>query len=78
MNAGKCTESQVYSDCTYRRNIYFFNTSDPVLKVIKKYEKHPSFIKIKEKMKNKSFSFSFLTKETILNKLRKLNPKKAC
>ena len=24
------------------------------------------------------FSFSFITKETILNELRKLNPKKAC
>ena len=56
------------------------NISDPVLKAIKKYEKHPSIIQIKEKMKNKnmSFSFSFVTKETILNELRKLNPKKAC
>ena len=25
-----------------------------------------------------SFSFSFVTKETTLNELRKLNPKKAC
>ena len=35
---------------------------------------------MKEKMKNKNmfFSFSFVTKETILNELRKLNPKKAC
>ena len=56
------------------------NISDPVLKAIKKYEKHPSSIKIKEKIKNKnmSFSLSFATKETILNELRKLNPKKAC
>ena len=30
------------------------------------------------KNKNMSFSFSFFTKETILNELRKLNPKKAC
>ena len=52
------------------------NISDPFLKVIKKYEKH---IKIKEKMKNKnmSFSFRFVTKEAILNEMRKLNPKKA-
>ena len=28
--------------------------------------------------KNMSFSFSCFTKETILNELRKLNPKKAC
>ena len=28
--------------------------------------------------KNMSFSFSFVTKETILNELRKLNPQKAC
>ena len=47
---------------------------------MKKYEKHPSIIKIKEKMKDKnvSFSFSFVTKEKLLNELRKLNPKKAC
>ena len=39
-----------------------------------------SIIKIKEKIKNKNmpFSFSFVTKETILNELRKSNPKKAC
>ena len=30
------------------------------------------------KNKNMSFSFSFVTKETILNELRKLNPKKTC
>ena len=56
------------------------NISNPVSKEIKKYEKYPSIIEIKEKMKNKnmSFSFSFVTKETILNELRKLNPKKAC
>ena len=56
------------------------NISDPVSKAIKKSEKHSSIIKIKEKMENKnmSFSFSFVTKETILNELRKLNPKKAC
>ena len=33
------------------------NTSNPVLKVIKKYEKHPSTIKIKEKIKNKNALF---------------------
>ena len=40
----------------------------------------PSIIKIKGKKKknNMSFPFSFATKETILNKLRKLNLKKAC
>ena len=44
------------------------NISGPVLKAIKKYEKYPSIIKI-EKIKNKnmSFSFSFVTKETMLN-----------
>ena len=30
------------------------------------------------KSNNMSFSFSFVTKKTILNELRKLNPKKAC
>ena len=35
------------------------STSYPVLKAIKKYEKHPSIIKIKEKMKNKNMSFPF-------------------
>ena len=54
------------------------NISDSVLKAIKKYEKHPSIIRIKEKMKNNNmpFSLSFVTKETILNESRKLNPKK--
>ena len=55
------------------------NNSDPVLKVIKKCEKHPSIIKIKEKMENKNmcFSFSLVSKKTILNELRQLNLKKA-
>ena len=55
------------------------NTTDPVLKAIKKPEKYPSIIKIKEKLKNKKmfFSFSFVTKKIILNELRKLNNKKA-
>ena len=35
------------------------NISDPVLKALKKYEKHASIFKIKEKMKNKNMSFSF-------------------
>ena len=30
------------------------------------------------KNKNMSFSFSFVTEETILNELRKLNPKSGC
>ena len=51
------------------------NISDPVLKAIRKYEKHPSIIKIKEKMKKKNmpFYFSFVTKETILHELRNEN-----
>ena len=55
------------------------NISDAVIKAIKNYVKHPSVIKVKEKMKNKNmfFSFSFVTKEIILNELCKLNPKKA-
>ena len=57
-----------------------FSISDLVLKTIKKYEKHPCILKIKEKIKheNISCSFSFVTKETILNYFHKLNPKKAC
>ena len=53
------------------------NTSDSVLKAMKKYEKHPCIIKIKKKMKNKNmtFPFSFITKKK--NLLRKLNLKKA-
>ena len=35
------------------------NIFDPVLKAIKKYEKHPSIFNMKEKMKNKNMSFSF-------------------
>ena len=53
---------------------YYRKRQYPVLKAIKKYEKHPSIIKIKDKTNNKniSFSFSFVTKYTILNELRKL------
>ena len=56
------------------------NISGPAFKALKKYEKHPSIIKIIEKMNNKNmfFSFSFVTKKTILNELWKLNPKNAC
>ena len=35
------------------------NISGPVLKAIKKYEKHTSIVKTKEKLKNKNISFSF-------------------
>ena len=38
---------------------------------MKKYEKHPSVIKIKEKMKNRNMSFfSFVTKKTVFSELR--------
>ena len=38
---------------------------------MKKYEKHPSVIKIKEKMKNRNMSFfSFVTKKTVSSELR--------
>ena len=54
------------------------DTSDPVLKSNKKYEKQSSINTIKEKIKNKnmSFSFSFINNKTILNKLHKLDTKK--
>ena len=35
------------------------NTSVPVLKAMKEYEKHSSIIKVKEKMKKMNRSFSF-------------------
>ena len=48
------------------------NISGPILKATKMYENHPSIIKMKEKMKNNnlSFSFSFVTKEAVLNEFR--------
>ena len=44
------------------------NISDPVVKAIKSMKYH-------QNKRDDEFSFSFVTKETILIELRKLNPK---
>ena len=74
------TTQNLKIDSIFCRNYTRPSDFDPVLKAMKKYEKYRSIIKIKEKMKNKNSSFtcSFVTKETILNELRKLNHKKTC
>ena len=52
--------------------------SDPVLKAIKKYEHHPSILKIKENVKlGESFSFSKVCEEEISEIVKKLDPSKA-
>ena len=61
-------------------NITNPNITDPVFCAIQKYEKHPSILKIKEMMgtNNLSFSFKFIDRKKIFNKLQKLKSKKTC
>ena len=56
------------------------NITDPIFCGIQKYEKYPSFLKIKEMMgtNNLSFSFKFIDRKKIFNELQKLKSKKAC
>ena len=54
------------------------NISDPVLKAIKKYEKHPSILKIKNITKTKeTFSFLNITEKDISVIVKNLNTSKA-
>ena len=48
------------------------NITDPIFCGIQKYEKYPSFLKIKEMMgtNNLSFSFKFIDKKKIYNELQ--------
>ena len=55
----------------------FANESDPVEKSIKKFENHPSILKIKEKVFNPYFSFSPITYEEVQKEVLKLKTKKA-
>ena len=52
---------------------------DPILKAIKKYQKHPSILKINEnQLQNKeSFEFKTITQESLLSEINILNAKKA-
>ena len=53
---------------------------DPVLRAIKKYERHPSIVKIKNRipdMSALSFAFNFVTPQEIERELKSLNPSKA-
>ena len=54
------------------------NILDPVQKAIKKYEKHPSILKINEVIKTKeTFSFLNVTEEEVLTIVKGLDPSKA-
>ena len=61
-------------------NITNPNITDPVFCAIQKYVKHPSILKIQEMMgiNNLSFSFKFIDRKKIFNKLQKLKSKKTC
>ena len=56
------------------------NITDPVFCAIKKYEKHPNILKIKEIMGTNilSFSFKFIDRKKIFNDLQKLKSQTAC
>ena len=53
---------------------------DPILKSIKKYEKHPSIIKIIESKyeEERTFNFKMVSNSTLVDEINRLNDKKAC
>ena len=53
------------------------NISDPVEKCIKKFENHPSILKIKEKMSGASFSLTSIGYEQVQKEVQNLKAKKA-
>ena len=50
---------------------------DPVLKAIRKYSAHPSFLRLKDKMNNNVFSFRKVTYEEILIEINILDTSKS-
>ena len=54
------------------------NNTDPLLRATKKYNKHPSTLRIKQHFKNLAeFSFVPVHKDVIAKKIKNLNTKKA-
>ena len=53
------------------------NTSQPTLKTIVKYRKHPSITAINQAFPNKYFNFSIIEKKDIFDQIMKLKHKKA-
>ena len=51
--------------------------SDPIMHAIKKYENHPSIVKIKEVMENDIFSFSHVSLHDVQKEITLLNHTKA-
>ena len=56
------------------------NISDPILKIIDRYENHSSVLAIKKEFvdSNSSFSFNFVDKQKISKEITKLDNKKSC
>ena len=51
---------------------------DPIIEAIKKYENHPSIIKIKERFsENCNFSFNDVSNEKVQNEIRDLSEKES-
>ena len=74
--------SNVVNDLNIERNNDIFdqniNEIDPVLKAIKKYDKHPSILKINETMKEQqNFSFRPIEIESIIQEILQLDNTKA-
>ena len=55
----------------------FDELDDHVNRAVRKYQEHPSIAKIRQHVKNKSFSFSGVTLKEIEKQFQLLNPKKA-
>ena len=70
-NLNITTNSEIFTDTSL--------IDDPVLKAIKKYEKHPSIKMIKEKMEqSKTFTFKKPNRAEIKKNIRKLDISRAC
>ena len=60
------------------RDIQSENIDEVIEKIVKKYELHPSILKIKENIKlDEKFKFADVTKDEIYMKIKSLDPKKA-
>ena len=57
--------------------ITFEDLVDPIAKLVKKFENHPSILKIKEKVSARNFSFSPISLAQVEKEIQSLDTKKA-
>ena len=73
--------SDVTKSLDINENRYILNDTlditDPIDTALKKFESHPSILKIKEKVSASLFAFNTVTLEDVQLEIRNLNPNKA-